>query len=423
MSTNDDGQLHDGTSAASERVTEIERGRPATVISLLVTAIVSGAFAGLVTAAFIWLLETSIEIVWVDLPDALGVSPFRSWWLFAVPIVGGVFVGVAQLVIGNFPRPLDEAVTTWKQGGHIEPTVAPRTATNALFVLAAGAPVGFEAALTGILGGTATWIGGRINAVGHLVRQAWGAESIDDVPVAVRKLPYWLAALSGLLTYHWIPFGSIDFYFRFTDFDGRLGIGGGLAAFAFGALIVIPVAWAVSVVVRAENSLVFRRSPILFAVGGGIAFALLALPDHQVLFSGQDGIQLLPDVGTGDLAYIAIAKWAALVIALFAGWRGGPIFPTYLSVAAVAVLAGDLVDISPDIVIVAGLAATGVVFLKGNVPMAIILTLYPVQLTYASVILVGCIGGAVGLAIARSIGALPSPPVEEPGPVATGPAG
>jgi hypothetical protein len=60
--------------------------------------------------------------------------------------------------------------------------------------------------------------------------------------------------------------------------------------------------------------------------------------------------------------------------------------------------------------IVADLAAAAVVFARGSVPLAFILTLYPVQLTYAGVILVGCIGGAVGLAIARSLGFLPTPP-------------
>jgi chloride channel protein, CIC family len=387
-----------------------DRRRPAILLALLVTAIASGAFAGLVTAGFIWLIERGTALVWTDLPDAVGVDPFRSWWLFAVPIVGGVLVGVGQMVLGNYPRPLDEAIATWKAGGHIEPSDAPKSAVNSLFALVCGGPVGFEAALTELIGGTATWVGARIGAVGRLVRQAWGADRIDGIPHAVRELPYWLAALSGLFTYHWLPFGAIDVGFRVGHFDGRLGIAAGLTAFAFAALIAVPTAWALSVVGAAERSMLFRRSPILAAVVGGIVFALIALPNELVLFSGQQGIRLLPDAGTGTLVYIAIAKWAALVVALYAGWRGGPIFPTYTSVAAIAVLVDQVVRVGPDIVIVAGIAAASVVFLKGNVPVAVVLTLYPVQLTYASVILVGCVGGALGLAVARSVGALPRGP-------------
>jgi H+/Cl- antiporter ClcA len=388
----------------------MNRGRPASLTALLVTALVTGAFAGLIAAAFIWLIEEGTALVWGELPEAIGVDPFDSWWIIVVPIIGGLLVGVGQIVLGNYPRPLEEAIATWKQGGHIDPDVAPKTAVNSAFALLAGGPVGFEAALTGVVGGTGTWVCERITSVGHLVRQAWGAEHIDGVPDTVRHLPYWLAAVAGLFTFHWLPFGSIDMGFRFTDFDGRLGVGGGLAAFAFGGLVAVPVAWAVAAVQRAEHASYFRRSPIIVGMAGGLAFALLAIPNELVLFSGQQGIQLLPDATTGDLVYIAIAKWAALVIALYAGWRGGPIFPTYVSVAAVGVLVDELVDVGPDIMIVAGIAAAGVVFARGSVPMAFILTLYPVQLTYASVILAGCIGGAAGLAIARSLGGLPTPP-------------
>lgn len=376
------------------------------------SALILGALAGLIAAGFIWLVTEGTGLLWSDLPDAVGVDAFDSWWLFAVLIVGGGLVGVGQMVLGNYPRPLDEAVSTLKRDGHIEPAVAPKTAINSLVALTFGGPVGFEAALTGLLGGTATWIGTRIAVVGQLVRDAWGVDDADDVPRSVHQLPYWLAAIAGLFTYHWLPFGEIDFAFRFIDFDGRLGVGAGIAAFAFSALVVVPVAWAISVVVRAEKAMLFRRSPILVGMAGGFVIALLALPNEIVLFSGQEGIQLLPASDVGDLAYLTIAKWLALVVALYAGWRGGPIFPTYTSVAALAVIVDQLVDVGPGIMIVAGIAATGAVFLKGNIVMAFILTLYPVDLTYAGVVLVGCVGAAIGLAVARSLGVLPTPPAE-----------
>jgi len=386
--------------------------RPVSLAALLATAIATGAFAGLVAGGFIWLIEQGTAFVWSDLPDAVGVDPYESWWLFLIPIVGGALVGVGQMVLGNYPRPLEEAVATWRQGGHIEPVVAPKTAGNSLVALIAGGPVGFEAALTGVLGGTATWVGSRITTVGELVRNAWGVDEVDDVPRTVHRLPYWLAAIASLLTYRWLPFGGIDLGFRFTDFDGDLGIGPGLTAFAFGVVLAVPVAWAIKYVQLAERSMQFRRSPILIGMAGGLAFALLALPNELVLFSGQEGIQLLPEAPNGELIYVAIAKWVALVVALFAGWRGGPIFPICTSVAALAVLADELVDVGPDIMIVAAIAAAAVVFVKGSLPMAVVLALYPVQMSYAVVIIVGCLGGAVGLAVARSLGVLPLPPAE-----------
>jgi chloride channel protein, CIC family len=193
-------------------------------------------------------------------------------------------------------------VATWRGGGHIEPSVAPRSAVNSLVALVSGGPVGFEAALTGLLGGTATWVGHRITVVGQLIRQASGAEEVGPVRGTVSRLPYWLAGLSGLLTYHWLPFGKVDLGFRFEHFDGRLGVGEGLAVFAFAVLVVVPAVWAVFVIGRAERATVFRRNPILVAMAGGLLFALLAVPNDLVLFSGQQGIQLLPEVGAADLS-------------------------------------------------------------------------------------------------------------------------
>jgi chloride channel protein, CIC family len=296
----------------------------------------------------------------------------------------------------------------------MEPVAAPKTAVNSLIALVMGGPVGFEAALTGVIGGTASWISRPIGTVRQLVREAWGADRVESVPSAVRHLPSWLAALSGLLTYHWLPFGSIDLGFRFQQFDGTIGVEEGLAVFALAAAVVVPAAWAISVVMRAEHSTFSKRSPVLIGMAGGVVFACMALGNDLVLFSGQQGIQLLPDESTGALLYITVAKWLALVVALTAGWRGGPIFPTYTAVAALGVLVDEVVGVGPDLLMIAGIAAVSVVFLKGNIPLAALLTLYPVPLSYAGVILVGCVGGAVGLAVARSLHALPSPSAEPP---------
>jgi H+/Cl- antiporter ClcA len=108
----------------------VNRGRPASLVALLVTALVTGAFVGFVAAAFIWLIEEGTTLVWRELPEAIGVDPFESWWIIAVPIVGGLLVGAGQIVLGNYPRPLEEAIASWKEGGHIEPQVAPKTAVN-----------------------------------------------------------------------------------------------------------------------------------------------------------------------------------------------------------------------------------------------------------------------------------------------------
>jgi H+/Cl- antiporter ClcA len=376
--------------------------------ALLGVAVVGGALAAFITAGFIWLYESGLDLVWDTLPDRVGVDPYSSWWPFAILIGGGLLVGLGQLWLGNQPEPIEKVVARWKDHGHVEPRTIPATMLNSLFALVAGGPVGFEAALVGLLGGSATWISRRVHGARRHVRQAFGAEDDDSLPRAVRQLPYWLAAVAGLVTYRSLPFGQLDSSFRFGTFDGDLDVEVVLVAFAFAAIAALPIAWAAHVANRAEGAARFRRAPIPFAMAAGLVFALLALPTHLVLFSGQSGYQSLPELGYGTLAYLVVAKWVALVIALGAGWRGGPVFPLFFSVSAAAVLLADGLGLQTDIVMVAGTAAVSAVFLKGRIAAAFVLTLYIAPPSYAVVILVGAAGAAAALALAGPARLLPA---------------
>jgi hypothetical protein len=194
----------------------VRTSRPGALAALLVTAIASGAVAGVLTACFLWLVQGGERYFWTTLPDRVGVDPYGSWWLYAIPLAGGVLVGLGHRYLGNYPEPIQDVVQRWKAGGHVEPRTVPASVYSSLSALVTGGPVGFEAALTGLIGGVATWIGRRIGAVGRLVREAWGAERVDGLPRAARNLPYWLAAVGGLFAYKWLPFGQLDADFRFT---------------------------------------------------------------------------------------------------------------------------------------------------------------------------------------------------------------
>ena len=322
-------------------MTTVRNTRPGSAAALVGVAIVGGALAALITASFIWLYESGLELVWNALPARVGVDPYSSWWPFAILIGGGLLVGLGQRLLGNYPESIEKVVDKWKNHERVEPRTIPATMVNSLLALIAGGPVGFEAALAGLLGGSATWIGDRIQTVRRLVRRAFGADDDESLPAALRQLPYWLAAVAGLITYRWLPFGQLDTGFRFGTFSGDLNVTTVLVSFGFAAIVSVPIAWAAHLANRAEDAARFRRAPIPFAMVAGLLFALLAMPTQLVLFSGQTGYQSLPELGYGTLAYLVVAKWVALVIALGAGWRGGPVFPLFFSVSAAAVLCGQ----------------------------------------------------------------------------------
>lgn len=390
-------------------------GRFGSSAALVVTAVVTGALVGVLTAAFIWTYEEGLDLVWTELPDQFDVDPFESWWLPAVLLTGGLLVGLCQRFVGDLPIPIDDAIDRWRTGGRIEASTVPGSALNSAVVLVLGGPVGFEAALTGIIGGGASWVSDRVGPVGRRVRQAWGAARVEGLPDGLQDVPYWLAALAGLFTYRWLPFGHLDLGFRFSPEHGELGITDVAVVVGFAALVTPLVVWAVVAIKGAEGLVARRRSPVGFALGGAVAFTLLALVDHLVLFSGQEGIQQLPGTAVLTLLYLTLAKWLALCIALGTGWRGGPVFPMFFSVAAFGATVDGLVDVDPHLVMIAGIAAVSTVFLKGRIVLAFVLTLYAVPLTFGIVILLGCAGAAAAMTLGRSAGILPAPPEPAPG--------
>ena len=378
-------------------------------------AVAGGAAVALLFSCFVWTYESGIELLWRDLPDALDLDPFDSWWIFAVPVVGGLLVGICQRVLGNVPLPMQDVFARIRSGERLPGGTALRAILSSLAALLFGGPLGFEAALVSIIAGSSYWVGDRLHSVERFVAVAAGVDEAEDLPRSLRRLPVWVAAIAGALAYSWMPFGKIDTsMFRFTS-DGRwIDLDEGLWIVAIAALVTIPAAWAISVVQRAEQATFFRRSPVLIGMAGGLVFAALAWNDEYVLFSGQQTLQHLDGLSDGSLIYIAVAKWAALCIALVAGWRGGPIFPTFVSAAAIGVIMADVVGVSSDVMIIGAAAGVTAVFLKGNVPAAFVLTLYVAPLSYAGVILLGCGTGAVMLAVGAAAGLMPRTSLPEP---------
>jgi H+/Cl- antiporter ClcA len=142
----------------------------------------------------------------------------------------------------------------------------------------------------------------------------------------------------------------------------------------------------------------------------------MAIGSQYVLFSGQQGIQHLIGLGTVELLYLTVAKWVALVVAFATGWRGGPVFPLFFAVSSLAVLVADPLGVAPEILMIAGIAAISAVFLRGSVPAAFVLSLYVVPLAHAAVILIGALGAASALTVARGAGILPVAPDDAPPP-------
>lgn len=377
----------------------------APVLAVVAVAVGTGAIAGAVGAAFIWVVDVGIDLLWDRLPASIDAG---WWWVVAVPVAGGAFVGLGQRFLGNHPAPIRHYVAAWRSGGGIDAKDTPASLANSLSALVFGGPLGFEAALTGVVGGVGAWAGDSIGRAGHLLRQSWGWERVEQLPPALRKLPPWLAALAGVLTFRWLPFGSLHFGVEIPEPDTASSIVDALSAFGTAAVLAVPVAWLLVAVARSEEATLFRRSPIAIAVGGGLVVGLLALGSDLVLFSGQAGLGVIAETSTAELAYAGLAKAVALVVVYMAGWRGGPIFPLWFVAASLGAVAARGIGLDGLPVAVAAVATVGVAFFRGKVVPGVLLTMILVPFSAFGAVIAGAVGAATGLAVAGSAGLVPS---------------
>jgi H+/Cl- antiporter ClcA len=150
-----------------------------------------GVLLGVLTKAVIELFNGVIVVLWTWLPDQLGVDPSSFFYLAAVLGVGGVLVGLGQRYLGYHPRPLEQIRADVEHGVGVDTRTIPRTLGNSVASLGFGAPLGPEAALVAVVGGTFAWATRLYDRAPVLVALA------DGLVVAVLATPSFLVLFSG----------------------------------------------------------------------------------------------------------------------------------------------------------------------------------------------------------------------------------
>jgi len=129
-------------------------------VLLLALAAVLGVVAALITLGFLYAEHGLQELLWHDLPDALGVDP-DGWFTLVVTTVGGLAVG---LVIRFMPGHGGPAPAEGHGVGEaaISMRALPGLVMAALVSLAVGASLGPEAPLLAIAAALGPWIATRM---------------------------------------------------------------------------------------------------------------------------------------------------------------------------------------------------------------------------------------------------------------------
>ncbi len=326
---------------------------------LLALAVVLGIVASLAASAFLEVVALGQQWLFVQVPEALGMTGLPWWWVALVLALGAAVILLARRLPGaTGPGPLT--------GFHFDIRVAyaPSVLLAALGTLIFGFALGPEAPLIVVgsvigalamrgrgeqevkagrlLGGSAA-IGAVfgnpfITAFMLLEFCALGMFPATVIPAMLVALGAGYALQVGVLGFtglgtHSLAVPGLPEY----DSIGIGHIGAGLIVALVAGLVALLVRQSALHVDRAAEH---RRVIVIIAatavtfIGFLIAQAFDIGP-NLVLFSGESGMaELVTEVSLVTVLVILAVKSVLFLAALAGGMRGGPIFPaTYLGVA------------------------------------------------------------------------------------------
>lgn len=357
-------------------------------VRLVLWGALVGIPAALVAALFVAAVHELEDVLWDDLPDALGHSSPPWYLVLGLPVVGAVVVIAARRFLpgdGGHPPLLG------LKGGSTSPAHAPGVLLAALGTLGFGAVLGPEApiiALGSAVGalittrakladmGPALMAGaGSFAAVsalfggplvgGVLLLEAGVGLGAAVVPALV---PGFVAAAVGYVLFvglgNWgglnVPGLTVP---DLPHYDGTRLVDLVLAIVA-GVATAITIAVARRLAERVDGLAPrWGMAPLLLA--GGLAVGLLAqgadwlgASSQEVLFSGQASV---PDevaaTSARVLAVLLVCKLLGYAVSLGCGFRGGPIFPAVFLGVGFASLAVVWFDSSSTWAVAVGAAA------------------------------------------------------------------
>jgi H+/Cl- antiporter ClcA len=391
---------------------------------LVLYAIVLGAVVGLATAVFLLAEHWLTELIWEEIPHRLGEF---SLYALVVCAVGGLLVGLCQHILGDYPKPMQEALEDVRTQGGFDVAHVPHGVVTSLVSLSFGGALGPEAALIGLAGGLGTWVARRIKvsarqahalayfsvsgALGAFYRSPFGSAALpleslegDELPSAWVMIPGVFAGVAGLavtlllagdtlgVTYDYLPYESPR---NGTDLliAVPLGLLGAVLGWLYRQLYHRLTRWLQPL----------GRRKIMRGLLGGVVLGLLATFSPLVLFSGQAGLNELfingAEIGAGVLVLIGIAKVLALGTCMSTGWKGGEFFPIMFAGAAVGMGIAYLIPaVNPMVGLAAVMAAATAAMLRKPLATILIIVLF----LPGTLIVPIAVGAFVGAAVSIS---------------------
>ncbi|MGL5414819.1 MAG: chloride channel protein [Clostridium sp.] len=337
-------------------------------IGTLLCAIVIGAIIGFIIWLFLLLVYLGIHIFW----DNFILEENSKILILSICIIGGIVVGICEKYIGSYPKSMEEVLKEFKKTKRVEYRTLPKAIVKIFAVLWFGGTVGPEAALSGIIGGTATLTGEYLK---YGVKRE-KHEKIDTKSIFKRifEVPYYgfynfieeadqkkvknfkRALYGGIIFFSTIMFlflekldDKVSFITKFSKvIIDKKELEYLIPLFIIGLIMVLYMSILDKIIVRVFKPL--KKYKIANAVVGGLILGVLAISLPFVLFSGEHTLRALINasmgLGIGMLIVIGLIKPIASKICINTGWLGGPIFPIMFSGATIGMASAYMLGLN-----------------------------------------------------------------------------
>ncbi|KUN23946.1 ion channel protein [Streptomyces antibioticus] len=338
------------------------------LLPLILPALAVGVGASLIFVGVSAAAEAFQDVLWQNLPDALGVGRYSVLWMLIMLTATGVAVGLVVWKVPGHAGP--DPATMGLDAPVLPPVVLPGLVLATALMLAGGPSLGPENPIIAVNVAIFFWLGRRFlpRAPGELwpaLAEAATIGALFGTPVAAalvisealagRQLrgALWdnvfaplVAAAAGALTTTLVAHPSFDLHL--PPF-GRPGWGDLLAGVVIASVAALLGMCAVRVFPYVHAAFARLRHPMLALPVGGLVLGLLAaVGGHLTLFKGLEEVGEIaadPDGwSAGEFATMTVVKLAALVVAAACGFRGGRIFPAVFVGAALGLCAHALVS-------------------------------------------------------------------------------
>ncbi|MFF3505266.1 ion channel protein [Streptomyces sp. NPDC003247] len=337
------------------------------LLPLILPALAVGVLASLLLLLVSGAAERLQDVLWGDLPDALGVGRYSVLWMLVMLTSTGILVGLVVWKAPGHAGP--DPATTGLDAPVLPPVVLPGLVVATALMLAGGPSLGPENPIIAVNVALAFWLGRRLvprmpGPVWPVLAEAATIGALFGTPVAAALLisealagrgtkgPLWdsvfaplVAAAAGSMTTTLVAEPSFDLHL--PPF-GRPGWADLLAALVIASVAALLGMCAVRAFPYVHGAFTRLGHPMLALPAGGLVLGLLAaLGGHLTLFKGLEEVGELaadPDGwSAGQLATMTVVKLAALLVAASCGFRGGRIFPAVFIGSALGLTAHALV--------------------------------------------------------------------------------